>query len=148
MDKREPTKRPADIHSIDAVSALSAQMNAQMTALTHKVDNLGAAMWNGAPMGPCGACGQMGHLSQDCQVGNPNIVNEDANFISHGGRSNFNPYSNTYNPGWRSYPNFLWSNNQQQGPAGHHQPRQVQPPQEKKSKIEDVLSKFITAADT
>ncbi|KAL0463359.1 UNVERIFIED_CONTAM: hypothetical protein Slati_0223500 [Sesamum latifolium] len=72
---------------IDAVSALSAQMN----ALTHKVDNLGAAMWNGASMGPCGACGQMGHLSQDCQV---------------------------------------------------------QPPQEKKINIEDVLSKFITAADT
>ncbi|KAL0434355.1 UNVERIFIED_CONTAM: hypothetical protein Slati_2769800 [Sesamum latifolium] len=37
-------KRTADIHSIDAVSALSAQM----TTLTHKVDNLGAAMWNGA----------------------------------------------------------------------------------------------------
>ncbi|KAL0454827.1 UNVERIFIED_CONTAM: hypothetical protein Slati_0821900 [Sesamum latifolium] len=52
-------KRPAGIHSIDAVSALSAQMNAQMTALTHKMDNLGAAIWNGAPMGPCGACGQM-----------------------------------------------------------------------------------------
>ncbi|KAL0457625.1 UNVERIFIED_CONTAM: hypothetical protein Slati_0389700 [Sesamum latifolium] len=61
-------KRTAGTHSIDAVSALSAQM----TALTHKVDNLGAAMWNGAPIGPCGACGQMG--------------------------SNFNPYSNTYNP--------------------------------------------------
>ncbi|KAL0411765.1 UNVERIFIED_CONTAM: hypothetical protein Slati_3766200 [Sesamum latifolium] len=137
-------KRAADIHSIDAVLALSAQMN----ALTHKVDNLGAAMWNGAPMGPCGACGQMGHWSQDCQVGNLHIINEDANFVSHGGRSNFNPYSNTYNPGWRSHPNFSWSNNQQQGPAGHHQPRQVQPPQEKKSNIEDVLSKFITAADT
>ncbi|KAL0444221.1 UNVERIFIED_CONTAM: hypothetical protein Slati_2144800 [Sesamum latifolium] len=38
-------------------------------------------MWNGAPMGPCGACGQMGNLSQDCQVGNPNIVNEDANLF-------------------------------------------------------------------
>ncbi|KAL0449273.1 UNVERIFIED_CONTAM: hypothetical protein Slati_1483700, partial [Sesamum latifolium] len=60
-------KRPADIHSIDAVSALSPQMNAQMTALTHKMDNLGAVIWNGAPMGSCGACGQMGHLSQDCQ---------------------------------------------------------------------------------
>ncbi|KAL0433524.1 UNVERIFIED_CONTAM: hypothetical protein Slati_2686700 [Sesamum latifolium] len=46
-------KRTAGIHSIDPVSALSAQM----TALTHKVDNLGAAMWNGAPIGPCGACG-------------------------------------------------------------------------------------------
>ncbi|KAL0361360.1 UNVERIFIED_CONTAM: hypothetical protein Sradi_3820500 [Sesamum radiatum] len=44
-------------------------MNAQMTALTHKMDNLGAAIWNGAPMGPCGACGQMGYLSQDCQQG-------------------------------------------------------------------------------
>ncbi|KAL0378486.1 UNVERIFIED_CONTAM: hypothetical protein Sradi_3154100 [Sesamum radiatum] len=54
----------ADIHSIDAVSALPAQM----TALTHKMDNLGAAMWNGAPIGPCGACGQMGHLSQDCKM--------------------------------------------------------------------------------
>ncbi|KAL0319977.1 UNVERIFIED_CONTAM: hypothetical protein Sradi_5259200 [Sesamum radiatum] len=46
-------KRTAGIHSIDAVS----QLSAQMTALTHKVDNLGAAMWNGAPIGPCGAWG-------------------------------------------------------------------------------------------
>ncbi|KAL0367598.1 UNVERIFIED_CONTAM: hypothetical protein Sradi_3649900 [Sesamum radiatum] len=141
-------KRVAGIHSIDAVSALSAQMNAQMTALTHNVENFGAAMWNGAPNGPCGACGQIGHLSQDCQVGNPNIVNEVANFVSDGGRSNFNPYSNTYNSGWRSHPNFSWSNNHQQGLAEHHQPRQVQPPQEKKSNLEDMLSKFIAAADT
>ncbi|KAL0446361.1 UNVERIFIED_CONTAM: Retrovirus-related Pol polyprotein from transposon TNT 1-94 [Sesamum latifolium] len=56
-------KRTTDIHNIDAVSALFAQM----IALTHKVDNLGAAMWNGAPIGPCGACGQMGHWSQDCK---------------------------------------------------------------------------------
>ncbi|KAL0401527.1 UNVERIFIED_CONTAM: hypothetical protein Slati_4182600 [Sesamum latifolium] len=61
-------KRTAAIHSIDAVSALSAQMNAQMTALTHKVDNLGAGIWNGAPIGPCGACGQMEHWSQDCKM--------------------------------------------------------------------------------
>ena len=23
--------------------------------------------------------------------------------------SNYNSYSNTYNPGWRDHPNFLWS---------------------------------------
>ncbi|KAL0444154.1 UNVERIFIED_CONTAM: hypothetical protein Slati_2138100 [Sesamum latifolium] len=137
-------RRTAGIHSIDAVSALSAQM----TALTYKVDNLGAAMWNGAPIGPCGACGQMGHWSQDCKVGNQFSIHEDANFVSHDGRSNFNPYPNTYNPGWRSHPNFSSSNNQQQGPTGHHQPRHVQPPQEKKSNLEDMLSKIITAADT
>ncbi|KAL0444657.1 UNVERIFIED_CONTAM: hypothetical protein Slati_2188400 [Sesamum latifolium] len=78
-------KRAAGIHSIDAVSTLSAQMN----ALTHKMDNLGAAIWNGAPMGPCGACGQIGHLSQDCKVGNPNFINEDANFVSHGGSNRY-----------------------------------------------------------
>ncbi|KAK4404376.1 hypothetical protein Sango_0806200 [Sesamum angolense] len=29
-----------------------------------KLDNLGAAIWNGAPIGPCGACGRTRHLSQ------------------------------------------------------------------------------------
>ncbi|KAL0313145.1 UNVERIFIED_CONTAM: hypothetical protein Sradi_5713800 [Sesamum radiatum] len=42
-------KKITDIHSVDAISALSAQM----TPLTHKVDNVGTAMWNGAPIGPC-----------------------------------------------------------------------------------------------
>ncbi|KAL0438927.1 UNVERIFIED_CONTAM: hypothetical protein Slati_2375700 [Sesamum latifolium] len=111
------------------------------------MDNLGAAIWNGAPMGPCGACGEMGHLSQDCQVGNSKIINEDANFVSHGGRSNFNPYSNTYNPEWRSHPNFSWSNNQQQGSTRPPQLRQP-PPQEPKSNLEDMFSKFIAATDT
>ncbi|KAL0453837.1 UNVERIFIED_CONTAM: hypothetical protein Slati_1361800 [Sesamum latifolium] len=118
-----------------------------MTVLAHKVDNLRAAIWNGAPIGPCGACGQMGHVSQDCQIGNPSVINEDANFISHGGRSNFNPYSNTYNPGWRSHPNFSWSNNQQQGPPRPPQPPQP-PPQEPKSNLEDMFFKFIMATDT
>ncbi|KAL0319584.1 UNVERIFIED_CONTAM: hypothetical protein Sradi_5219900 [Sesamum radiatum] len=67
--------------------------------------------------------------------------------LFHGGRSNFNPYSNTYNPGWRSHPNFSWSNNQQQGPARPLQPRQP-PPQKPKSKLEEMFFKFITATDT
>ncbi|KAL0447978.1 UNVERIFIED_CONTAM: hypothetical protein Slati_1925700 [Sesamum latifolium] len=57
-------KRTAGIHSINVVSALSAQM----IALTQTVNNLGAIMLNGAPIGPCGACGQMRHWSQDCQL--------------------------------------------------------------------------------
>ncbi|KAL0373949.1 UNVERIFIED_CONTAM: hypothetical protein Sradi_3310600 [Sesamum radiatum] len=136
-------KRVANVHSIDAITTLSAQM----AALTHKVDNLGAVIWNGAPIRPCGACGQMGHLSQDCKVGSQFSIHEDANFVSHGVRSNFNPYSNTYNSGWRSHPNFSWSNNQQQGPPGYQQPQQ-QAPEEKKSNLEDMLSNFITAANT
>ncbi|KAL0434311.1 UNVERIFIED_CONTAM: hypothetical protein Slati_2765400 [Sesamum latifolium] len=52
-------KRVAGVHSVDAMTTLSAQM----AALTQKVDNFGAVIWNGAPIGPCGACDQMGHLS-------------------------------------------------------------------------------------
>ncbi|KAL0386054.1 UNVERIFIED_CONTAM: hypothetical protein Sradi_2999700 [Sesamum radiatum] len=57
-------KRVANVHSIDAITTLSTQM----AVLTHKVDNLGVVIWNGAPIGPCGACRQMGHLSQDCKI--------------------------------------------------------------------------------
>ncbi|KAL0315339.1 UNVERIFIED_CONTAM: hypothetical protein Sradi_5412100 [Sesamum radiatum] len=116
-------KRTAGIHSIDAISALSAQM----TTLTQKVDNLGAAMWNGAPIGPCGCMRSNGAFESRL--------------------STFNPHSSTYNPGWRSHPNLSWSNNQQQGPQGYHQPQQ-QDPQEKKNNLDDMLSKFITAVDT
>ncbi|KAL0453613.1 UNVERIFIED_CONTAM: hypothetical protein Slati_1339400 [Sesamum latifolium] len=57
-------KRVAGVHSIDAITALSAQM----AVLTQKMDNLGVAMRSGAPIGPCNICGQMGHFSQDCQI--------------------------------------------------------------------------------
>ena len=42
--------------------------------------------------------------------------------------SNYNPYSNTYNPGWRDYPNFSWSQGfQQNGPAALAPPMQQIP---------------------
>ncbi|KAL0313314.1 UNVERIFIED_CONTAM: hypothetical protein Sradi_5730700 [Sesamum radiatum] len=136
-------KRVTGVHSVNAITTLSVKM----VALRHKVDNLGAVIWNGAPIGTCGACGQMGHLSQDCKVGSQFSINEDANFISHDGRSNFNPCSNTYNPRWRSHPNLSWSNNQRQGQLGYQQ-QQQQAPQEKKSNLEDMLCNFITTTNT
>ena len=38
---------------------------------------------------------------------------EQDNFVGNQfpGRQANNPYSNTYNPGWRNHPNFSWSNN-------------------------------------
>ncbi|KAJ9159609.1 hypothetical protein P3X46_025106 [Hevea brasiliensis] len=43
---------------------------------------------------------------------------EHMNYVKNGGNFNQrqpnNPYSNTYNPGWRNYPNFSWSNQQNQ----------------------------------
>ncbi|KAL0386110.1 UNVERIFIED_CONTAM: hypothetical protein Sradi_3005300 [Sesamum radiatum] len=57
-------QKVANINIIDAITTLSTQM----IALTQRVDNLGAAIWNGASIGPSGACGQTGHLNQDCKM--------------------------------------------------------------------------------
>ena len=39
---------------------------------------------------------------------------EQANYLGNPARPQNNPYSNTYNPRWRNYPNFSWSNQQVQ----------------------------------
>ena len=49
---------------------------------------------------------------------------------------NNNPYSNTYNAGWRNHPNLGWGNNNQQRLV---QGQNYQPPQEKKPNLEKML---------
>ncbi|KAH9792938.1 hypothetical protein KPL71_004353 [Citrus sinensis] len=54
-------------------------------------------------------------------------------------RQQNNPYSNTYNPGWRNHPNLSWNNTQNTlaPPPGFQ-------PQEKKSNVEDALTQLTT----
>jgi glutaredoxin-related protein len=55
----------------------------------------------------CSICNGLDHLVINCGAGNEvdyeqiNVINQD-NF-----RTNNNPYSNTYNLGWRNHPNFF-----------------------------------------
>ncbi|CAL9024888.1 unnamed protein product, partial [Prunus brigantina] len=70
---------------------------------------------------------------------------------------NNDPYSNTYNPGWRNHPNFKWSNNsnvqQPQGPPPGFQiqqrqfqqaPQQVQEQRgDQMGELQDMFKKFM-----
>src|SRR5262249_19608220 len=58
-----------------------------------------------------------------------------------------NPYSNTYNPGWRNHPNFSWSNQQnpRPPPPGYNQTHQQQ--QQQKPSLEELMSKFISTSE-
>ncbi|GKV41195.1 hypothetical protein SLEP1_g48761 [Rubroshorea leprosula] len=135
-----PTKKGVGLHNVDAFTSLSAQIS----ALNKKLDNLGASAMSISSNSCCELCGQFGHASVECQVGNSvQSSNEQANFVSSGGRSNFNPYSNTYNPGWRSHPNFSWSNNQVRAPPGFQQQNQ----QEKKPNLEELVHKFVSSTE-
>ena len=34
---------------------------------------------------------------------------EQVDYVSNVNRFRYNPFGNTYNPGWRNHPNFSWS---------------------------------------
>src|SRR5262249_34728926 len=96
----------------------------------------------------CELCGTPGHKSVECQAGNP--FAQPIEQVDYAG--NFqrppqnNPYSNTYNPGWRNHPNFSWSNQQnpRPPPPGYNQ---THPPQQQKPSLEDLMSKFISTSE-
>ncbi|XP_075473922.1 uncharacterized protein LOC142504974 [Primulina tabacum] len=103
----------------------------------------------------CDKCGGE-HDVQDCQDGNPFYVPEGAPVKQVGFQNHprNDPYSNTYNPGWRNHPNFSWGgqNNQhrqQRGPPYvMHQGFKPEPSREEKSNLGQMMTKFISATET
>ena len=107
QSERSATRRPAGVHQIDALSSLAAQVE----TLTRKIDHLQTPASSASQMYPC-EWNAGGQPSVEYPSGNLNAQTlEDANAIAFGFRNN-NPYSNSYNPGWRNHPNFSWRDNQ------------------------------------
>ncbi|KAG9449976.1 hypothetical protein H6P81_009941 [Aristolochia fimbriata] len=143
--ERSARGRVAGIQNVDPLVALQAQVE----SLTNQLSKLQKPS---SVAQICDMCGG-GHPSQECQAGNVQAVNsfDHANYVSNFCRSN-DPYSNTYNPGWRNHPNFSWSNNNQQ-PNTQQPIAQTRPPPgfqivaqepEQKSNLEDMISKILT----
>lgn len=121
---RQPAARgSAGVHSIDAITALSAQV----TSLTNMVKALTNAPTTVKQVTElsCVYCGEE-HDFDNCP-GNPALVNYVGNFNR---QPQNNSYSNTYNPGWKQHPNFSWSNQNRNAPAlnGLSTNTQPQPP--------------------
>jgi hypothetical protein len=96
-----------------------------------------------APPQVCAICSQFDHTTDTCPLYS-SADQEQANYV---GQNNYppknNPYSNTYNPGWRNDPNFSWSNNQGQQRNSH---QAAQPTQEsKKRDLESVVMQLVTS---
>ena len=84
----------ARIHEVDLMTTIAAKVD----ALAKKVDGMKITQ-------------PSQYIPSDTFVDNvsQNQV-EQVDYLSNQGRSQNNPYSNTYNLGWRSHPNFSWSN--------------------------------------
>jgi len=95
----------------------------------------------------CATCSHSDHTTETCPIFSF-TDQEQANYV---GQNNYppknNPYSHTYNAGWRNHLNFSWSNNQNvQNTQGAPPPQAVQPnPEPKKNDLESALLQFMTA---
>ena len=106
--ERAMPRKTAGVLELDSITSLAAQMETLSQQLGKM--NVNAIQTNVF----CDHCAG-NHSSADCQVGNPFAQSSygQANYVSNFQHQN-NPYSNTYNLGWRNHPNFSWSNIQGQ----------------------------------
>ncbi|XP_073123845.1 uncharacterized protein [Henckelia pumila] len=145
QSERSMMQKSAGIHQVDAFTS----MTAQLEAMNKNIDGL--SLGNSATRIQevfCDRC-QGEHFTKDCQDGNPFYVQDEAP-VNHVGSQNhprFDPYSNTYNLGWRKHPNFSWGgHNNQSRPYQNQNP--VKQPQEEKSSLEQMMQNFISSTET
>ena len=150
--ERNQPRKTTGAYEINSLSIV----NAKLDTLTKKLERLNFA---GHPSQVlcyeiCGAghstveCQNTDAYSQGCSIEQLNALN------NYNSRPQGNPYSNTYNPGWRNHPNFSWSNqgshqapNLQQGykppPPPCFQQQNIAPQSEPKSHLELMMENFI-----
>lgn len=112
--------RPSQVNEVSAISELQSQM-ANLTTLISQVVE-GSKVQGSST---CGVCSVQGHPSDQCPQLIENGGWESANAIGYQGHNQpkYDPYSNTYNPGWRDHPNMKWRDPQQtQQQGGYRQP--------------------------
>ncbi|XP_027151795.1 uncharacterized protein LOC113766400 [Coffea eugenioides] len=105
----------------------STSIQQQLSELTSVVRQL--AVGNVPQVKACRICTNMGHPTNLC----PMLQENGAEQVNMAGgvpapRRQYDPYSNTYNPGWRDHPNFNYGNRPQNAfsnrPPGFQQPWQ------------------------
>ncbi|KAL5546795.1 hypothetical protein UlMin_006482 [Ulmus minor] len=158
------TKKVARVHELGDVSALTAQIasltNMLKAVSTSNVVSQGSQNSPVSAISPvvvepsnssvetvsCVFCGG-GHVYDDCP-NNPVSVNyvgnyNQGNYNSGSYNRDNNPYSNTYNPGWRQHPNFSWSN--QTGQSSNNPNRPINPNGVALRNLENQVGQLATA---
>ncbi|CAN6687761.1 unnamed protein product [Malus baccata var. baccata] len=100
-------------HQVHEVSSTS-DIHSQLANLTSIVSQMAEGMKIQGPV-VCGVCSIQGHASEKCPQLIENGGWESANAIGFQSQNQprHDPYSNTYNPGWRDHPHFKWREPQQ-----------------------------------
>ncbi|XP_027181959.1 uncharacterized protein LOC113780351 [Coffea eugenioides] len=140
------TREDVSIRKVNEVETSSIQQ--QLTKLTLFVRQL--AVGNASQAKVCGICTGMDHSTDMC----PMMQEEGAEQVNMTGhvpapRRPYDPYSSTYNPGWRDHPNLSYGGNmqsnlvpnRQQGNQQQYQPRPPPPPSSSPS-LEEMMKQL------
>ncbi|KAM1636645.1 hypothetical protein ACFX1X_014788 [Malus domestica] len=151
------TTRQHQVNEVSAITELQNQMANLTTLLSQVVE--GPKVQN---VSACGVCSMQGHPTDKCPQLIENGGWETLNAVGFGQQYQQmnDPFSNTYNPGWRDHPNFKWRESQQgqqqstfrQQPPGFYQKPfaptqpQAQPTQKSGSSIDnDQIFNLLTS---
>ncbi|KAL0399965.1 UNVERIFIED_CONTAM: Retrovirus-related Pol polyprotein from transposon opus [Sesamum radiatum] len=110
------------------------KVNEVSTSINECLDKLTSLMKKFVVGGPqqvkaCGICTSMGHSTDAC----PTLREEPTEHADAIGgfpgqqQRRHDPFSNTYNPGWRDHPNLRYGNQQQNSQRPPYQPPQTNP---------------------
>ncbi|XP_063941434.1 uncharacterized protein LOC135149611 [Daucus carota subsp. sativus] len=138
-DRNQPKK--GGKYDVDALTMLTSSMK----ELANEIKELKSG--SSSTVALCEICGTQGHTQYACQYNSSDMAMEQANALyNQNQRQQYNPYSNTYNPGWKDHPNFSYKNNQAQSQPPGFQPRAPfnAPVQPQKSNLETLLEGFIS----
>ncbi|CAL2229499.1 unnamed protein product [Prunus armeniaca] len=110
--------RPSPVNEVSAILELQSQMANLSTLISQVVE--GSKVQSTAT---CSVCSMHGHPTNQCPQLIENGGWERANVVGYQGQNQprYDPFSNTYNPGWRDHPNLKWREPQQQQ-GGYRQP--------------------------
>ena len=119
---------------------MNSGMAAQLIELTRQVSLLNSRAQSTNEV--CGLCGAFGHGANICPQNM--YESEQINYMNaNQPKPRFDPYTNTYNPGWRSYLNFSQRTNNQ-APIHNTIPNSMSNnDQPRKSTLEETLNTFI-----
>jgi len=78
--------------------------------MTQRLERINVSAVNSSAPPLCEICGSIKHVTLNCQVGSSfSQVSSEVNYVQYfNSRPANDPYSSTYNPGWRNHPNFSY----------------------------------------
>ena len=145
---RGKSTKSAGIYEVNEHTTLAAKVD----ALARKFDQfVGVASSSSQTLSSCGTCGG-GHEATQCPISVASVAPmEQVDFVSGGQRGLGNPYSSTYNQGWRNHPNFSWGQGSQQRAPSPPQQQAYQnaslPQKARNYTTEDVLARFMVSTE-